>query len=60
VPEYAASLERTLGAEAAEQLLDDVARRADQMGALARTIFSRWLALAVPRRAAAGSATNLA
>jgi GMP synthase (glutamine-hydrolysing) len=46
VPEYAASLERTLGAGAAEQLLEDVARRADEMGTVARTIFARWLELA--------------
>jgi len=46
VPEYAASLERTLGAGAAEELLEDVVRRADEMGTVARTIFARWLELA--------------
>ena len=46
VPEYAASLESTLGAEAGAQLLGDVARRAEEMGTVARTIFARWLDLA--------------
>ena len=46
VPEYAASLERTLGAGAAAQLLEDVAGRAEEMGSVARTIFARWLGLA--------------
>ena len=46
VPEYAASLESTLGAEAGAQLLEDVARRAEEMGTVGRTIFARWLELA--------------
>jgi GMP synthase (glutamine-hydrolysing) len=59
VPEYAASLERTLGAGAAEQLLEDVARRADEMGTEARTIFTRWLELAAQSRASRAAETSI-
>jgi GMP synthase-like glutamine amidotransferase len=59
VPEYAASLEQTLGAAAGEQLLEDVARRAEEMGALARTIFARWLELAAQRRASRAADTSI-
>jgi GMP synthase (glutamine-hydrolysing) len=52
VPEYAAALERTLGADAAEGLVDEVAARADEMRGYARTVFGRWLALATQSVAA--------
>jgi GMP synthase-like glutamine amidotransferase len=56
VPEYAASLERTLGAEAGAQLLEDVAQRAEEMGTVAETIFARWLDLAAPQSRASRAA----
>jgi GMP synthase (glutamine-hydrolysing) len=52
VPEYAAALERTLGADAAEGLVEEVAARADEMRGYAQAIFGRWLALATQSVAA--------
>jgi GMP synthase-like glutamine amidotransferase len=43
VPEYVASLERTLGAEAAPEFLAAVADRAEEMRAAGRALFERWL-----------------
>jgi GMP synthase (glutamine-hydrolysing) len=43
VPEYAASLERTLGAEAAAGFVRGIAERADEMRAHGRSLFERWL-----------------
>jgi GMP synthase-like glutamine amidotransferase len=43
VPEYIASLERTLGAEGAPAFLAAVADRADEMRSAGRTLFERWL-----------------
>jgi GMP synthase-like glutamine amidotransferase len=43
VPEYAASLERTLGAGAAEGFLTEISQRADGMRADGRGLFERWL-----------------
>jgi GMP synthase-like glutamine amidotransferase len=43
VPEYAASLERTLGAEAAADFVRGIAERADGMRAHGRALFERWL-----------------
>jgi GMP synthase-like glutamine amidotransferase len=43
VPEYAASLERTLGGGAAEGFLREIGERADGMRATGRTLFERWL-----------------
>jgi GMP synthase-like glutamine amidotransferase len=43
VPEYAASLERMLGAEAAAEFLRRVAESADAVRAHGRTLFERWL-----------------
>jgi len=46
VPEYAAALARTLGVDAAERLVEEVAARADELRRHARTLFGRWLELA--------------
>jgi GMP synthase-like glutamine amidotransferase len=43
VPEYAESLDRTLGAEAAGDFLRGIAERADGMRAHGRALFERWL-----------------
>jgi GMP synthase-like glutamine amidotransferase len=43
VPEYVASLERTLGAEHAPAFLASIAERADEMRAAGRALFERWL-----------------
>lgn len=48
VPAYRESLASTLGAEAGERLLFDVAERAPAMGDQARRLFANWLALARP------------
>jgi GMP synthase-like glutamine amidotransferase len=53
VPEYAASLERTLGGEAAAGFLEEIGSRADAMRAVGRNLFERWLDRVVaPARAA--------
>ena len=43
VPEYASSLERTLGADAADGFVAEIARRADDLRAVGRSVFERWL-----------------
>jgi GMP synthase-like glutamine amidotransferase len=43
VPEYAASLERTLGADSAQGFLAEIGERADGMRAVGRGLFERWL-----------------
>jgi GMP synthase (glutamine-hydrolysing) len=43
VPEYAASLERTLGAHDADGFLRAISDRADEMRAVGRPLFERWL-----------------
>ena len=43
VPEYAASLERTLGAEAGAALLRGIAERAEEMRGHGRALFEGWL-----------------
>jgi len=43
VPEYAASLERTLGAEAGAAFMRAIAVRAEEMRAHGRALFERWL-----------------
>jgi GMP synthase-like glutamine amidotransferase len=43
VPEYAASLERTLGAERAHSFLGAIDENADAMRATGRQLFERWL-----------------
>ena len=43
VPEYVASLERTLGAEAAPAFLASIEARADEMRPAGRALFERWL-----------------
>ena len=43
VPEYIASLERTLGADAAPAFLTAIEERADEMRSLGRMVFERWL-----------------
>ena len=43
VPEYVASLERTLGAERAPEFLASIEERADEMRADGRALFERWL-----------------
>ena len=43
VPEYVASLERTLGAGAAPAFLAAIADNADGMRADGRALFERWL-----------------
>jgi GMP synthase (glutamine-hydrolysing) len=43
VPEYAASLRRTLGAEAASDFVSGIAEHADRMRAHGRALFERWL-----------------
>jgi GMP synthase (glutamine-hydrolysing) len=43
VPEYVASLERTLGAERAPAFLAEIEQRADEMRVLGRDLFGRWL-----------------
>ena len=51
VPAYVDSLERTLGAGAAPQLFEEFDRSAGEMQRLARTMFERWVdvAVAAPR-----------
>jgi GMP synthase (glutamine-hydrolysing) len=48
VPEYVASLERTLGAEQAPAFLAEIEERADEMRAAGRALFERWLDGVVP------------
>ena len=43
VPEYVASLERTLGAEGAPAFLAAIEENADEMRAAGRALFERWL-----------------
>ena len=43
VPEYVASLERTLGAEGAPEFLASIEERAGEMRAEGRALFERWL-----------------
>ncbi len=43
VPEYLASLERTLGADRAPAFIADIERNADAMRSDGRTLFERWL-----------------
>jgi GMP synthase-like glutamine amidotransferase len=43
VPEYVASLERTLGTEHAPAFLASIGERADEMRAAGRVLFERWL-----------------
>jgi len=43
VPEYVASLERTLGVDAAPRFLAAIEQRADEMRTVGRTLFERWL-----------------
>ena len=43
VPEYVASLERTLGAERAPAFLASISENADEMRAAGRSLFERWL-----------------
>ena len=43
VPEYVASLERTLGAERAPEFLASIEERAEEMRADGRALFERWL-----------------
>ena len=43
VPEYVASLERTLGAERAPEFLSAIAENADGMRSAGRALFERWL-----------------
>ena len=43
VPEYVASLRRTLGRERAPAFLEAIAERADEMRSLGRGLFERWL-----------------
>jgi GMP synthase (glutamine-hydrolysing) len=58
VPEYAASLERALGAGAAAALLDGFAERVDAMRAHGRAAFERWLDdVVVPSTSLVGSPT---
>jgi GMP synthase (glutamine-hydrolysing) len=50
VPEYVASLERTLGADAAPAFLTSIEDNADRMRAAGRALFERWLdRVATPR-----------
>jgi GMP synthase (glutamine-hydrolysing) len=59
VPAYAASLESTLGAEAAADFLRVIAERADGMRAHGRALFERWLdQVAVPASTLAGSGSG--
>ncbi len=48
VPEYVASLERTLGAEGAPAFLAEIEERADEMRGVGRTLFERWLSTLAP------------
>src|SRR5262249_3787722 len=43
VPEYVASLERTLGADRARDFLETIERSADEMRSAGRALFERWL-----------------
>ena len=43
VPEYVASLERTLGAEALPAFLAAIEESAEEMRAAGRSLFERWL-----------------
>jgi GMP synthase (glutamine-hydrolysing) len=51
VPAYAASLERTLGAEGSEAFVREIGARAEQMRAAGRSLFERWLDVSVPAAA---------
>jgi hypothetical protein len=42
VPEYAASLEQTLGPGGVDAIVGGVVRQADEMLGLGRTLFERW------------------
>jgi GMP synthase-like glutamine amidotransferase len=53
VPEYADSLSRTLGADAAADFLRDIGERAERMRSDGRALFTRWLDLVAGARAAA-------
>jgi GMP synthase-like glutamine amidotransferase len=53
VPEYAASLERTLGAAAASGFLGSIERRAGEMLGHGRALFERWLDRVVAQSAVA-------
>jgi GMP synthase (glutamine-hydrolysing) len=56
VPAYAASLERTLGAEAAADFLSGIAEGANEMRAHGRALFERWLdTVVVPSTSLVGS-----
>jgi hypothetical protein len=55
VPEYVASLERTLGAGAAPAFLAAIEGRADELRIVGRTLFESWLdRVVVPAGALAG------
>jgi GMP synthase (glutamine-hydrolysing) len=59
VPAYAASLERTLGAEAAGEFLSGIAARADEMRAHGRSLFERWLdTVVLPTASLVGMSTR--
>jgi len=58
VPEYAAALDRVLGAGGADRLLGEVADHAGEMLAHGRTLFERWLDDVVGPRAASNESTN--
>lgn len=49
VPEYVASLERTLGADEAPAFLAAIEESADGMRAEGRALFERWLARVIDR-----------
>lgn len=53
VPEYAASLEQTLGAAVAGDFLREIEKRADEMLTVGRTLFEGWLDHVVAPRLAA-------
>ena len=48
VPEYVASLERTLGPDGAPAFLAAIEERADEMRTAGRALFERWLVACVP------------
>ena len=48
VPQYVASLERTLGADGAPAFLAEIERTADAMRSAGRALFERWLERVVP------------
>jgi GMP synthase (glutamine-hydrolysing) len=60
VPAYAASLERTLGGDAAADFLNGIAERANEMRAHGRGLFERWLdTVVVPSISLVGSGGDL-